>query len=130
MIALTVTHKDVGIAPVQSVLFKQETMPAEPSRTPVNDPNIEGAIRQMSASCQAGESLKDYDCRTQATQQLAQMDYLDLPQIEVQRFSVKTQSMHTRMSNLAFVQHEIRGHSTQVGMLAPPAEQYILCLEL
>ena len=61
-------HEDTGIAPIQRVLFKQETMPAGPSCTLVNDLNIEGAIGQMSAPCQAGESLRDYDCRIQAMQ--------------------------------------------------------------
>jgi len=61
----------------------------------------------------------------QAMQQLAQMEYLVLPLIEVQSSPVETQSMHTRMSNPAFVQHEVRGHLTQVGIVAPPVELYV-----
>jgi len=124
------THEDMGIAPIQRVLFKQEMMPAGSSRTLVNDPNIEGAIGQMSAPHQAGESLRDYNHHMQAMQRLAQTDYLDLPQVEMQSSSIKTQSMHAGLSNLAFVQHEVRGHSTQVRIVAPPAERYIPCSEL
>ena len=42
----------------------------------------------------------------------------------------ETQSMHTGLSNPAFVQHEVRGHSTQVGIAAPPTECYVPHSEL
>ena len=58
------------------------------------------------------------------------MDYLDSPQVEVQSSSIETQSMHAGLSNPAFVQHEVRGHSTQVGIAAPLVEHYVPGSEL
>ena len=117
-----VMHEDAGIIPVQYVLFKQETQPVGPSRTLANDPNIEGAIGQMSASHQASESAKDFDHHMQATQWMVQRERLIPPLVEVQSSSVDTQLMH---ANPAFMQQEVRGHSTQVRIAAPPADQYI-----
>ena len=120
-----VTHEDAGIIPIQCVLFKQETQPVGLSYTPANDPNIEGAIGQMSAPCQASESVKDFkdfDCHMQVTQWMVQTEHLVPPSVEVQSSSVNMQSMH---ANPAFIQQEVRGHLTQVGIVAPPADPYI-----
>ena len=117
-----VMHEDAGVIPVQHVLFKQETQSIGPSRTPANDPNIEGAIGQMSAPRQAGESLKDFDHHMQATQQMVQMERLVLPSVEAQSTSVDTQSMHAHPT---FEQQEVRGHLTQVEIAASPKDPYI-----
>ena len=118
-----VTHEDAGIISIQHVLFKQETQSVGPSCTLANDLNIEEAIGQMSASCQASESTKDFDCHMQATQQMVQMECFVLLSVEVQSSSVDMQSMH---ANPAFMQQEVRGHLMQVGIAAPPADHYVL----
>jgi len=76
----------------------------------------------MSAPCQAGESVKDFDHHMQVTQQIVQTECLVPPSVEVQSSLVDIQSMH---ANPAFMQQEVRGHSMQVGIVAPPADRYI-----
>jgi len=58
------------LAPVQRILFKQKINPAIPNCTSPYNPNIEGAIRQMLALHQTGESDRCYNRRMQAKQQL------------------------------------------------------------
>jgi len=117
-----VTHEDAEIILIQRVLFKQETHPVWLSHTLANNPNIKGAIGQMSAPHQASESAKDFDCCMQAMQWMVQTEHLVPPSVEVQSSSVDTQLMH---ANPAFMQQEVRGHSTQVRIAAPPVDQYI-----
>jgi len=117
-----VTHEDAGTILVQYILFKQETQPVGLSCTLANDPNIKGAIGQMSASHQAGESMKDFDHHMQVTQRMVQMECLVPLSVEVQSSSVDMQLMH---ANPAFMQQEVRGHLMQVGIAAPPVDQYV-----
>jgi len=129
---ITSTYKVVWnegeeLAPVQRILFKQEINPAMPNRTPLCDPNIEGAIGQMLAPHQTGESDRSYNRHMQAKPWL--VDHQAPPTFEVQSTTMKTQSLHAGLYNPAFAQSKVRGHLTQVKIEAPLMEQFVPCSE-
>ena len=107
----------VDVSTVYPGVYEQGINPARQEQAPV-DPNIEGAIGQLSAPRRIGESKTDFKRRSHAVQRMGSAEY-QVPQTTEITTTAETQSRIAGSLRPAFIQDELRGQSTQVDVESP-----------